>query len=85
MGRMAPRSLRETESPRLSGSAVRSQSMSTLPRKRKGEAPEPGDPTCVTWGSCTPASLRTIPVFQGSRPESTVACPGAVSVMAWSW
>ena len=32
----------------------------------------------------TPAEFETIPVLAGKRPDIVLACPGAVSVIAWS-
>ena len=82
MGRIAPRSLRLTESARERGSAAMSQSMSVVPRKRKGDAPTPLLPIMGCVRSFTPALLRTMPVCRGKRPDMVLACPGAVSVVA---
>lgn len=42
-------------------------------------------PTRGDSASDTPTRLAAIPVDLGNRPESRLACPGAVSVIAWSW
>ena len=65
-------------------SRLRIQSVSVEPRKRKGDAPGPVEPMSGACGSPTPVELVTIPVLRGKRPESVLAWPGAVSVMAWS-
>jgi len=80
-GRMAPRSLRDTESARERGSALRIQSISTEPRKRYGDAGVSLDPMSGVRGSGTPSSLRMIPVDAGHRPAIITAWPGAVSVI----
>jgi len=82
MGRIAPRSLRDTDSARAFGSAALSQSKNSVPRNRAGDAPGPATPMSRAAKSTTPLALLMIPVCAGHRPESTVACPGAVSVTA---
>jgi hypothetical protein len=84
-GRMAPRSLRDTASTCERPSRSTSQSASVVPRKRRGEAGSPNPLSGATSGlsgSSTPRMLPMIPVERGKRPASTVACPGAVSVIA---
>ncbi len=63
MGRMAPRSLRETESTRVRWSASVIQSVSVLPSNRNGEAPTPS--ACSSGASevFTPTPLAWIPVL----------------------
>ncbi len=87
MGRIAARSLRDTDSARAWGHCAWIQSNSSVPRSRHGEAPGPGTSSSSpgSFRSLTPWSLCTMPVECGLRPESTVACPGAVSDIAWSW
>src|SRR5438105_1524513 len=82
---MAPRSLPDTDSARAAGSAALSQSNSSVPRNRAGDAPIPVTPMSGMAESCTPARLRMMPVCAGQRPDRIVAWPGAVSVIAWSW
>jgi hypothetical protein len=84
-GRMAPRSLRDTDSTRESGLRTRSQSTSVVPRNRSGDAPAPRPPMRGEPGSLAPSELRMMPCEAGLRPASTVAWPTAVSVIAWSW
>src|SRR2546430_3773367 len=76
---MAPRSLPDTESARAAGSAALSQSNSSAPRNRAGDAPIPVTPMSGVAESCTPARLRMMPVCAGQRPDKIVAWPGAVS------
>ena len=52
--------------------------------KRRGDAPVAFDPINGAVTSGTPRLLETISVCTGSRPESMVEWPGAVSVMPWS-
>ena len=85
IGRIAPRSLYDTESARVFGSAAVSQSVSVVPWNRNGAAPSPGEPRRGQVESFTPAVLRVMPVLRGNRPDIVLAWPGAVSVMAWSW
>ena len=81
-GRMAPRSLRDTDSARDPGSLVRIQSMSTEPRKRYGDAGRSREVSSGACGSSTPVVLLTMPVDRGKRPDIVTECPGAVSVLA---
>jgi len=81
-GRIAPRSLRDTDRARDRGSLTRIQSISVPPRNRNGEAGAPPPPMTGAWGSSTPRLFETMPVLRGNRPDVPVACPGAVSVIA---
>jgi hypothetical protein len=60
---MAPRSLRETESARVRGSASCIQSTSVVPSNRNGDAPVPSDPTSGASGVFTPAEFCAMPVL----------------------
>src|SRR5881397_3653961 len=77
MGRIAPRSLRLTDSTRAVGSDAFNQSTSVVPRKRRGEAPGPVVPSSGASESWTLSKLRMIPVCAGHRPERIAECPGA--------
>ena len=49
----------------------------------RGDAPVPvGSPSKGAASSSTPIRFDVIPVDRGKRPERSVACPGAVSVIA---
>src|SRR6266540_2436716 len=78
---MAPRSFPEIDRARAPESAALSQSKNAVPRNRAGEAPGPLTPISGAVGSCTPATLRMMPVCTGQRPDRIVECPGAVSVV----
>ena len=85
IGRMAPRSFRETDSTRVSRSAATIQSVSVVPTNRFGAAPGP----CAAFSRgnsrvFTPCEFMMMPVCTGKRPLIVDACPGAVSVIAWS-
>ena len=62
MGRIAPRSLRETERMRVCGSAAAIQSASVVPWNRTGAAPFPSASTSGDVVVFTPALLLAIPV-----------------------
>jgi hypothetical protein len=68
-GRMAPRSLRETDSARERGSFFVSQSIRTVPRNRHGDAPTAPPPMSGVFGSSTPSVFCTMPVLRGNRPD----------------
>src|SRR6476659_11008695 len=84
-GRIAPRSLRETDSARERAFVFCSQSISVVPRNRLGDAPGAPPPITGAVGSSTPAEFWTIPVLRGNRPDIVEAWPGAVSVIPGSW
>ena len=74
-GRMAPRSLADTDSTFVAGLAATSQSVRVVPRNRMGDAPMSLDPISGESRSFTPATFRVIPVLRGNRPDMVLAWP----------